>query len=252
MVKRPVDPAGGVENPEAPDRSAASLREGFPHLLGRARPAHRLHRRGGGLFLKNHKRPPLRGPASREVGGSTPARSRSDCQGSPRCRCLPVEGDFKHGSRRCVPNGTRTTTREGVCSPEAFSETRRLASILLACLWLRACRCTCRADAGFWEVDGSDPPFRGPGSGAGCRSRPNYLCGKAVEPMKKPALAFPLWTAANLISRALWRNRWYRRTFPAYPPRGHPRRSVSRRFRSSAATASASCGDRPALPRRAA
>ena len=51
-VKRPVDPAGGVENPGAPDRFAASSTEGFPHLLGRARPAHRLHRPSGGLFDK--------------------------------------------------------------------------------------------------------------------------------------------------------------------------------------------------------
>ena len=41
---------------------------------------------------------------------------------------------------------------------------------------------------------------------------PNYPCGKA-------ALAFTLSTAANLIPRALWRHRWYRRTFPAYPER---------------------------------
>lgn len=32
------------------------------------------------------------------------------------------------------------------------------------------------------------------------------------------ALAFALWTAANLIPRALWRHRWYRQTFPDYPP----------------------------------
>ena len=36
--------------------------------------------------------------------------------------------------------------------------------------------------------------------------------------MELPALAFALWTAANLIPRALWRHRWYRRTFPDYPP----------------------------------
>ena len=38
IVKKPVDPAGGVENPVAPARDATSLREGFPHLLGRAHP----------------------------------------------------------------------------------------------------------------------------------------------------------------------------------------------------------------------
>ena len=31
-------------------RSAGSSHEGFPHLLGRAHPAHRLYRPGGGLF----------------------------------------------------------------------------------------------------------------------------------------------------------------------------------------------------------
>ena len=33
-----------------------------------------------------------------------------------------------------------------------------------------------------------------------------------------PALAFAMWTAANLIPRALWRHRWYREKFPDYPP----------------------------------
>ncbi len=32
-----------------------------------------------------------------------------------------------------------------------------------------------------------------------------------------PALAFALWTMANLIPRALWRRTWYRATFPDYP-----------------------------------
>lgn len=36
--------------------------------------------------------------------------------------------------------------------------------------------------------------------------------------MELPALAFALWTAANLIPRALWRHRWYRQTFSDYPP----------------------------------
>ena len=74
------------------------------------------------------------------------------------------------------PNGTRTTTTEVVCTSKAFSVTRRLAAILLACLWLRDCRFRCRADRCLWEVDGSDPPVRGPNSGAGpsraCTPRP--------------------------------------------------------------------------------
>ena len=41
--------------------------------------------------------------------------------------------------------------------------------------------------------------------------------GFALMAWSLPALAFALWTAANLIPRALWRHRWYRRTFPDYP-----------------------------------
>ena len=65
------------------------------------------------------------------------------------------------------PNGTRKATRGGVCTTKAFSGARRLFSILLASLRLRACRCTCRAEPGLPEVDGSAPPVRGLGSGAG-------------------------------------------------------------------------------------
>ena len=42
--------------------------------------------------------------------------------------------------------------------------------------------------------------------------------GFALMAWSLPALAFALWTAANLIPRALWRHRWYRQTFPDYPP----------------------------------
>ena len=41
--------------------------------------------------------------------------------------------------------------------------------------------------------------------------------GFALMAWSLPALAFAVWTAANLIPRALWRHRWYRRTFPDYP-----------------------------------
>ena len=71
-VKRPVDPAGGVENPGAVDRSAAGLGEGFPHLLGRAHPAHRLHRPGGGLFVKK----PYTAPRFAVQGGVKSAAQR--------------------------------------------------------------------------------------------------------------------------------------------------------------------------------
>jgi hypothetical protein len=33
-----------------------------------------------------------------------------------------------------------------------------------------------------------------------------------------PALSFAIWTAANLIPRAVSHHRWYHRTFPDYPP----------------------------------
>ncbi len=33
-----------------------------------------------------------------------------------------------------------------------------------------------------------------------------------------PALSFAIWTAANLIPRAVAHHAWYRRTFPDYPP----------------------------------
>ena len=79
------------------------------------------------------------------------------------------------------------------------------------------------------------PPSR-PGA-TGCRRRlrdprggafeylscPNLLgeimewTGLAVLTWCVPALGFALWTAANLVPRALWRHRWYRETFPDYP-----------------------------------
>ena len=54
-------------------------------------------------------------------------------------------------------------------------------------------------------------------------SCPNLLgeimewAGLAVLTWCVPALGFALWTAANLVPRALWRHRWYRETFPDYP-----------------------------------
>lgn len=41
--------------------------------------------------------------------------------------------------------------------------------------------------------------------------------GFALMSWSLPGLAFALWTAANLIPRALWRHRWYREKFPDYP-----------------------------------
>jgi len=56
-------------------------------------------------------------------------------------------------------------------------------------------------------------------------SCPNYL-GELVEwggfallTFSLPGLVFALWTAANLVPRALAHHRWYRRSFPDYPAR---------------------------------
>ena len=42
--------------------------------------------------------------------------------------------------------------------------------------------------------------------------------GFALMAWSLPGLAFAMWTAANLIPRALWRHRWYCQMFPDYPP----------------------------------
>ena len=42
-------------------------------------------------------------------------------------------------------------------------------------------------------------------------------CGFAVMCWNLPALSFAVWTAANLIPRALSHHRWYRERFPDYP-----------------------------------
>jgi protein-S-isoprenylcysteine O-methyltransferase Ste14 len=55
-------------------------------------------------------------------------------------------------------------------------------------------------------------------------SCPNYLgeilewIGFAVATWSLPALGFALWTIANLAPRARSHHRWYRETFPDYPP----------------------------------
>jgi len=55
-------------------------------------------------------------------------------------------------------------------------------------------------------------------------SCPNYLgeivewAGWALLTWSLPGLAFLVWTAANLVPRALHHHRWYRETFPDYPP----------------------------------
>ena len=56
-------------------------------------------------------------------------------------------------------------------------------------------------------------------------SCPNYLgeivewAGWALLTWSPAGLVFALWTAANLVPRALAHHRWYRRTFADYPPR---------------------------------
>ena len=42
--------------------------------------------------------------------------------------------------------------------------------------------------------------------------------GFAVMCWNLPALSFAVWTAGNLIPRALSHHRWYRERFPDYPP----------------------------------
>jgi 3-oxo-5-alpha-steroid 4-dehydrogenase 1 len=55
-------------------------------------------------------------------------------------------------------------------------------------------------------------------------SCPNYFgeivewCGFALATWSPGGLIFVLWTAANLVPRALHHHRWYRATFPDYPP----------------------------------
>ncbi|RMF28594.1 MAG: DUF1295 domain-containing protein [Bacteroidetes bacterium] len=55
-------------------------------------------------------------------------------------------------------------------------------------------------------------------------SCPNHLgeilewAGFAILCWNLPALAFAVWTAANLTPRALSHHRWYREKFPNYPP----------------------------------
>lgn len=54
-------------------------------------------------------------------------------------------------------------------------------------------------------------------------SCPNYFgetlewCGWALATWSLPGLSFALWTAANLIPRALSNHAWYKKTFPDYP-----------------------------------
>ena len=54
-------------------------------------------------------------------------------------------------------------------------------------------------------------------------SCPNYLgeivewIGWAILTWSPAGLAFAVWTAANLVPRALSHHRWYQRTFPDYP-----------------------------------
>ena len=42
-------------------------------------------------------------------------------------------------------------------------------------------------------------------------------CGFALMAWNLPALSFAVWTAANLVPRAIQHHRWYRATFPDYP-----------------------------------
>jgi 3-oxo-5-alpha-steroid 4-dehydrogenase 1 len=89
--------------------------------------------------------------------------------------------------------------------------------------------------AGFWINLRSDAvlrALRGPGD-AGYQiprgflfewvSCPNYVgeivewCGFAAATWSPSALVFALWTAANLLPRAMANHRWYQARFPDYP-----------------------------------
>ena len=54
-------------------------------------------------------------------------------------------------------------------------------------------------------------------------SCPNHMgeiiqwSGFALMCWNLPALSFAIWTAANLIPRAVSHHKWYRKTFPDYP-----------------------------------
>jgi len=70
------------------------------------------------------------------------------------------------------------------------------------------------------EGPGYRVPTRGAFQWVSC---PNYLgeivewTGFAIATWSLPGLAFAVWTAANLLPRALTHHRWYRTTFPDYP-----------------------------------
>jgi 3-oxo-5-alpha-steroid 4-dehydrogenase 1 len=84
-----------------------------------------------------------------------------------------------------------------------------------------------RSDAALRGLrSGADEGYRIPRGGlfryVSCA---NYLgeivewSGWACMTWSVPGLSFAFWTACNLIPRALAHHRWYRETFPAYPPR---------------------------------
>ncbi|MGM0576239.1 MAG: DUF1295 domain-containing protein [Myxococcota bacterium] len=70
------------------------------------------------------------------------------------------------------------------------------------------------------EGRGYGVPFGGAYRWVSC---PNYMgeiaewCGWALATWSLPGLAFAVWTAANLVPRAMANHRWYRETFPDYP-----------------------------------
>jgi 3-oxo-5-alpha-steroid 4-dehydrogenase 1 len=73
--------------------------------------------------------------------------------------------------------------------------------------------------------DGTTPDYAVPRGGLyELVSCPNYLgelvqwTGWAVATWSLGGLAFAIYTAANLVPRALSHHRWYRETFPDYPP----------------------------------
>jgi 3-oxo-5-alpha-steroid 4-dehydrogenase 1 len=94
-----------------------------------------------------------------------------------------------------------------------------------AALFLAGLGLNWHADAVLRALRRAGPGYAIPRGGAyRWVSCPNYLgemlewAGFALASWSLPGLAFALWTAANLMPRALAHHRWYRRTFPDYPP----------------------------------
>ncbi|MCA9675198.1 MAG: DUF1295 domain-containing protein [Kofleriaceae bacterium] len=108
--------------------------------------------------------------------------------------------------------------------PEAWLADPRL--LVGAAVFAAGWSVNVRADATLRRLRGpGDAGYRIPRGGLYERvSCPNYLgelvewTGWAIATWSLAGLAFAVYTAANLVPRALAHHRWYRATFPDYPP----------------------------------